>query len=290
MKESKIIVRPARPKDAPTIARAVALAIGDETALQNYCGEEYLAVLTEIARAKGTQYSWQQALVAECEGVTAGAVVGYDGAQLEELRAGTLAVIRKRVGHTPTLVDETEAGEYYLDSVAVLPDFRGRGVGVALVEALCARAFSEGAERVGLIVDVENPRAERLYASQGFECVGERTFFGHRMRHLQRCCDGSIRERVMYAPQITEFQRRLFLELLRIPEGETISYGELARRIGCRSARAVGQALKRNPFAPEVPCHRVVASDGSLGGYMGQREGAMIERKRELLAKEKKSK
>ena len=78
------------------------------------------------------------------------------------------------------------------------------------------------------------------------------------------------------------------MELLNVPAGATITYGELARRIGCRSAQAVGQALKRNPFAPEVPCHRVIAANGSLGGYFGAREGEMIDRKRELLENEKK--
>ena len=78
------------------------------------------------------------------------------------------------------------------------------------------------------------------------------------------------------------------MELLNVPASSTITYGELARRIGCRSAQAVGQALKRNPFAPHVPCHRVVAADGSIGGYFGEREGEMIDRKRKLLEKEKK--
>ena len=76
------------------------------------------------------------------------------------------------------------------------------------------------------------------------------------------------------------------MELLNVPVGTTITYGELAQRIGCGSAQAVGQALKRNPFAPDVPCHRVVAANGSIGGYLGLREGEMIERKRKLLAKE----
>lgn len=91
----------------------------------------------------------------------------------------------------------------------------------------------------------------------------------------------------MRSTQITPFQRRVYLELLNVPSGETLTYGELARRIGCRSAQAVGQALKRNPFAPDVPCHRVVAADGSLGGYNGMREGGQIERKRRLLEQEK---
>ena len=65
----------------------------------------------------------------------------------------------------------------------------------------------------------------------------------------------------------TDFQRRVWQALLEIPYGETFSYGELARRVGCRSAQAVGQAVGRNPIAIIVPCHRVVGSDGSLTGY-----------------------
>ncbi|MBO5262803.1 MAG: MGMT family protein [Bacteroidaceae bacterium] len=95
-----------------------------------------------------------------------------------------------------------------------------------------------------------------------------------------------IREQLELSTAITPFQRRVYLELLNIPAGETITYGELARRIGCRSAQAVGQALRRNPFAPFVPCHRVVAADGSIGGYCGQRDGELIERKRRLLSQE----
>ncbi|MBE6308527.1 MAG: MGMT family protein [Bacteroidales bacterium] len=96
-----------------------------------------------------------------------------------------------------------------------------------------------------------------------------------------------IREQLEHSTVITPFQRRVYLELLNIPAGETITYGELARRIGCRSAQAVGQALRRNPFAPLVPCHRVVAADGSIGGYCGQRDGEVIERKRRLLSQER---
>ena len=80
------------------------------------------------------------------------------------------------------------------------------------------------------------------------------------------------------------------MELLNVPAGATITYGELAQRIGCRSAQAVGRALKRNPFAPHVPCHRVVGANGSIGGYFGKREGDMIERKRRLLNEERESK
>ena len=97
----------------------------------------------------------------------------------------------------------------------------------------------------------------------------------------------TIRERVINDKSITEFQRKVYLALLEVPRGETISYKDLGLRIGCRSAQAIGQALKRNPFAPEVPCHRVIASDGSIGGFHGQRDGEMIEKKIKLLEEEK---
>ncbi len=95
-----------------------------------------------------------------------------------------------------------------------------------------------------------------------------------------------IRKIVETDTRITEFQRKVYLALLDVPRGTTISYKELGQRIGCKSAQAIGQALKRNPFAPDVPCHRVIASDGSIGGFHGQRDGEMIEKKRRLLKNE----
>lgn len=80
----------------------------------------------------------------------------------------------------------------------------------------------------------------------------------------------------------TPFQRRVWTLALTIPRGETRTYGWMAKRLRS-SPRAVGQALKANPFAPRVPCHRVIAAGGRLGGYGGRRNSA---RKRRLLAKE----
>lgn len=81
---------------------------------------------------------------------------------------------------------------------------------------------------------------------------------------------GRLREfSLPLAPQGTPFQQRVWQELGRIPYGQTISYGELARRVGCRAARAVGQANGRNPLPIVIPCHRVIAADGTLGGYSG---------------------
>lgn len=185
MKSSDITIRPATEADAALIAQVVAMAIGDEEGVRHYCGEQYLDVLADIASQSDMQYSWQQTLVAEVDGEAVGAVVGYDGGELYRLREGTYAVIRKSIARARPIIDETEAGEYYLDSVGVLPHFQGRGIGRALVNALCTKAFAEGHQRVGLIVDIENPQAESLYASLGFRRVGTKLFFGHKMWHLQ---------------------------------------------------------------------------------------------------------
>ena len=80
----------------------------------------------------------------------------------------------------------------------------------------------------------------------------------------------------------TDFQTRVWAELRRIPCGVTISYGELARRLGdMKAVRAVGTANGRNPISIVVPCHRVIGADGSLTGY-----GGGLDRKRWLLVHE----
>ena len=185
MESRNITIRPATVADASLIAQVVAMGIGDEKALVNYCGADYVSVLTAIAAAQGTQYSWQNALVAEVDGLVAGAIIGYDGAKLYKLRQGTLAIVMEKVGKVPTIVDETEPGEYYIDTLAVMPDFRGMGIGRTLIDTFCNKVFQQGHNCVGLIVDDQNLCAQVLYASLGFKQVGKTPFFNHLMFHLQ---------------------------------------------------------------------------------------------------------
>jgi methylated-DNA-[protein]-cysteine S-methyltransferase len=84
----------------------------------------------------------------------------------------------------------------------------------------------------------------------------------------------------------SEFQRRVWHALGRIPSGCTRSYGELARELGS-SARAVGGACRRNPIPIVVPCHRVIAAGGGTGGFMGQRSGDALAIKTWLLDHER---
>ncbi|EXJ57868.1 methylated-DNA-[protein]-cysteine S-methyltransferase [Cladophialophora psammophila CBS 110553] len=72
---------------------------------------------------------------------------------------------------------------------------------------------------------------------------------------------------------ITEFQEKVYTHLLLIPPGRVTTYASIARSLNS-SPRAVGGALRNNPYAPEVPCHRVIASDGYVGGFKGDWEKA----------------
>ena len=83
----------------------------------------------------------------------------------------------------------------------------------------------------------------------------------------------------------TAFQKKVWNEISKIPKGKTITYKELAKRIGKpKAVRAVGNAVGANPMPITIPCHRVVRSDGSLGGYSGK---GGTKTKRALLKREK---
>lgn len=69
--------------------------------------------------------------------------------------------------------------------------------------------------------------------------------------------------------KLTDFQKSVLEVTCQIPCGKVTSYNYIANLVKCKSSQAVGQALKRNPYAPHCPCHRVIGSNGNLGGYLG---------------------
>ncbi len=85
---------------------------------------------------------------------------------------------------------------------------------------------------------------------------------------------------------MTPFQQKVYEFIREIPRGKVTTYAAIARAIHCRSAQAIGQALKLNPFAPEVPCHRVIKADLTLGGYSGATTGVKVREKLALLKAE----
>ncbi|MBD3209661.1 MGMT family protein [Candidatus Woesearchaeota archaeon] len=83
------------------------------------------------------------------------------------------------------------------------------------------------------------------------------------------------------------FAEKVHAFLRKVPKGKVTTYKELANAMGTRAYQAIGQVMRTNPYAPRVPCHRVVASDGSIGGFRGEwQQGKEVMRKVVLLKRE----
>ena len=134
---------------------------------------------------------------------------------------------------------------------------------------------SDGSAVAGVWMANASPSDDQWERRRGTDLV-----LAEARRELLAYFDGTLREfRIPLAPNGTEFQRRVWTALTHIPYGTTISYADLARRLGNLTAvRAVGAANGRNPIPIIVPCHRVIGSDGSLTGF-----GGGLDRKRWLL-------
>lgn len=180
-----INIREATKQDSALIAQVIAMAMGYEIA-EDYAGDDVIKVLGEAAESEDSQYSYRNALIAEVDNVPAGAIVGYNGGDLEKLRGASLAIIHKYNPDVEIKEDETEEGEFYLDSIGVLPEFRGVGIATMLINAMIDLKANQGHHCFGLLVDFENSNAEHLYLKLGFQYVGDRPFFGHMMKHLQK--------------------------------------------------------------------------------------------------------
>ena len=83
--------------------------------------------------------------------------------------------------------------------------------------------------------------------------------------------------------QPTAFEEKVYAAVRMIPPGSVSTYKRVATHLKCGSTRAIGQALRRNPYAPGVPCHRVISSNLTIGGFNGKVSGPEIERKLHLL-------
>ena len=84
----------------------------------------------------------------------------------------------------------------------------------------------------------------------------------------------------------TEFSKKIYNQLKKVPKGKVTTYKELAQSLGSKAYQAVGTAMKNNPDAPHVPCHRVVSANGSIGGFKGHKTGRAIDEKIVLLRSE----
>jgi O-6-methylguanine DNA methyltransferase len=141
-------------------------------------------------------------------------------------------------------------GSQRLAATATIDSPVGRLLAAATDEGVCRLEFAEHAPAAHR----RHPHLERLKQELAEYFAGERTSFT-----VPLIYDG------------TKFQRSVWDALLRIPYGKTCSYDDIARAVGApRACRAVGQANGCNRIAIVIPCHRVIAKDGGIGGYGGE--------------------
>ena len=185
-----IEIRQADIRQAAEIAGMIMMAMTDECCLY-FCGEghgldDFREVMTRLVEREDTQYSYRNTLVAMDGERLVGAAVSYDGARLRELRQPFIDLAKERLGKDHTAMEEeTQAGELYLDSLAVLPEYRRKGIATRLIRATKQRADAMGLPGVGLLVDTDNPTGELLYRAIGFRLLNEtRHWGGHPMKHM----------------------------------------------------------------------------------------------------------
>ena len=172
-----IEIREASKSQAAEIASLIMTAMTDDCCLY-FCGEGYgledfRKMMTMLVEREDSQYK------------VVGISVSYDGGRLHELRHAFIEAAKEHIGKDHSgMDDETQAGELYLDSLAVLPEYRHQGIARKLLLATKERAKCLGLPCVGLLVDKDNPVGEALYTSVGFQYVNDNQWGGHPMKHL----------------------------------------------------------------------------------------------------------
>src|SRR5688500_15432094 len=182
-----MIIRKAVLSDSEFIATYFLLAM--EEIVYTFIGrqdpKEAREFMLHFVKRENNQYSFQNCWVVEDEMEIVAAVNVYNGAQLTELRQPVIEYIRSRFSNEFKPDDETQAGEYYIDSLGVNPNQQGKGVGSKVLQFLIDEYVNKRNQTLGLLVDDTNPNAKRLYLKLGFKSAGKKFLFGKNLEHLQ---------------------------------------------------------------------------------------------------------
>ena len=184
-----ITTRNARKGEAPQIATLIMAAMSEECCAYFYgefhTREDFHKLLTQLSSQEATQYSYTNTICAvNNKDELVGISVSYDGALLHSLRQAFIQGAKLAFDRDfSDLLDETASGELYLDSLAVLPSYQHQGIATQLLKATKEKALAMTLP-LGLLVDANNPTAERLYQKIGFKSVGSNKWGGHEMKHL----------------------------------------------------------------------------------------------------------
>lgn len=179
-------IRSAKKSDSKDVAKLIVQAMNDlamKFTVSDNLKKAY-PLFEHFFQLEANQYSFENTLVYEENGEICGSITGYDGAKLEQLRQPFLDYLSENFGYTDIPENETEAGEFYLDTVSVSPKHQGKGIGKQLIQAMIEHAKNKGFSNVGLLVDVDNPAAKKLYERIGFQVAGIKDLMGGKYEHM----------------------------------------------------------------------------------------------------------
>lgn len=182
-----MIFRKATKKDADHIVYHIMLAM--ESIIYEFIGihefDKACEFLCYFVAREDNQYSYQNWIVGVKNTKIVAAANVYDGAKLETLRGPIIAYVQANFNADFHPEDETQAGEYYIDTLSVIPKYQGKGLGTNLLQFLIEEYVKKEQHILGLLVDDQNPNAKKLYLKLGFKSVGKKMLVGKKMEHLQ---------------------------------------------------------------------------------------------------------
>jgi ribosomal protein S18 acetylase RimI-like enzyme len=177
-----LIIRNATPDDAPAIAPLLLMAMEDIIYRFTDKTDSGFEFMLHFVSREHNQYSWQNCIVAEEDGKVVAAVNLYEGTRLRELRQPVIDHLNSHYNRNVIPEDETDAGEIYIDTLGVVPEMQGRGIGTRLLQYIIDEYQRE---TLGILADEDNPDATRLYLKLGFMVAGTKTLMGKKMVHLR---------------------------------------------------------------------------------------------------------
>lgn len=177
------MIRTATPADAPFVAPLMFQAMSEIVfkLIQREDPHESVRFLERLFLKQNNQYSYENTLVYEKDKQILGSLVYYNGAHIDPLSQSVFDFVKASYGHNIRLEKETQAGEFYIDTLSVSPKVQGKGIGSSLLLHLKEQLKGE---TIGLLVSMDNPQAEKLYLRMGFVYADMKMLAGAPYKHL----------------------------------------------------------------------------------------------------------
>lgn len=182
-----MIIRKAYPEDADCIPKFLLMAMEDifSKFVNNISTDEQENILRRFVRQKNNLYSYENCIITVVGNEIIAVANVYDGNNAPQLRKPFIEYVKENFNNSFNPEEETEEGEFYIDTISVSPEYRGLNVGERLIKFIINEYALNRKGVIGLLVENDNFRAEKLYRKVGFEFIGNKKLMGKTLKHFQ---------------------------------------------------------------------------------------------------------